>query len=61
MSAGQWAGGKGSTFRQVDQKKFDEKSITGREINKFEYIPFNTKTTKFCKIHSRLNFHILLI
>ena len=24
MSAGQWAGGKGSTFRQVDQKKFDE-------------------------------------
>jgi hypothetical protein len=24
MSAGQWEGGKGSTFRQVDQKKFDE-------------------------------------
>ena len=24
MSAGQWPGGKGSTFRQVDQKKFDE-------------------------------------
>ena len=24
MSAGHWAGGKGSTFRQVDQKKFDE-------------------------------------
>ena len=35
----------------IFQKKFDEKSITGREINKFEYIPFNNKTTKFCKIN----------
>ena len=24
MVQGQWSGGKGSTFRQVDQKKFDE-------------------------------------
>jgi len=24
MSAGQWSGGKGSNFRQVDKKKFDE-------------------------------------
>lgn len=24
MAAGQWSGGKGSNFRQVDKKKFDE-------------------------------------
>jgi len=54
MSAGQWAGGKGSTFRQVDQKKFDEnwelifgkKDVINSVSNNEETLDGSTKEKK---------------